>query len=121
MGQVTTNLNRGAKAPGLRRFYNALTGPQSGQEAWLTFIVPPDKFDAFRLQKIAGEEKLGQQYSIKQRVISMPSSIEPFTSSQASSRRKARRASTLRKASTPLATFVPLPHHHHACAIRVVS
>ena len=70
-GQVTTNLDHGAKAAGLRAAHRVLTDAKAGKQAWLTFVVPPDKFAAFKKQKIEGPLDT-KKFNIGQRVMKMP-------------------------------------------------
>ena len=74
LGHATTNLKHGAKTIGLRKAYAVLRGPQvpqAGGHAWLTFVVPPDKFEQYKLQEIKGPLD-GTKCRIRQRVLKMP-------------------------------------------------
>ncbi|KAK9907683.1 hypothetical protein WJX75_008057 [Coccomyxa subellipsoidea] len=70
MGQVTIDLDHGAKATGLRAAHNVLRAGQSGQAVHLTFVVPSDRYDNFPKQKI-GKIDL-KRYPIIQRVLKIP-------------------------------------------------
>ncbi len=71
MGLVTTNLDPGAKAAGLRDAHAVLNGPKASKQAWLTFVVPPEKFAKFKRQKISGPPD-AKKINIRQRVMKMP-------------------------------------------------
>ena len=71
MGLVTTSLNHGAKASGLRAVHGILARPKASKQAWLTFVVPPDKFADFNQQKIIGPLNT-KKFNIRQRVLKMP-------------------------------------------------
>ena len=71
MGQVTTNFDHGTEAAGLEAAHEVLSGPWAGKQAWLTFVVPPDKFASFKKQKIPGP-LLMKKLDIRQRVMKMP-------------------------------------------------
>ncbi len=56
------------KASALRSAYAVSTGPKTTKamgKAWLTFVVPPDKFSAFRLQDT-------KRFRVQQHVFKMP-------------------------------------------------
>lgn len=59
------------EAQGLRKACAVLRGPKEGGQAWLTFIVPPDKFDKFKNQKMRGHLGL-KKHNFRQRVLKMP-------------------------------------------------
>ena len=69
LGQVTINLRHGAKAPGLQNAYSALTGPLKSGYAWLTFVVPPDRFANYKLQQLKSLDLT--RFTIKQRVMKL--------------------------------------------------
>ncbi|KAK9805693.1 hypothetical protein WJX72_012256 [[Myrmecia] bisecta] len=67
MGQVTIDLDHGAKAAGLRAAHNVLRAGQNGQAVHLTFVVPSDRYDNFPKQKIGKVDR--KRYPISQRVL----------------------------------------------------
>lgn len=71
LGWITTSFDNGIEAPQLRKAHAVLTGPKAGEQAWLTFIVPPEKFADFKQQKISGRLN-PKKVNIKQRVMKMP-------------------------------------------------
>ena len=70
MGQVTTKLGQGADAAGLRAAHAVLNGPKASKQAWMTFVVPPDKFATFKRQEMSGP--LDRKFNIRQHVMKMP-------------------------------------------------
>ena len=59
------------EAQGLRKACAVLRGPKAGGQAWPTFIVPPDKFEKFKIQKMRGHLGL-KKHNFWQRVLKMP-------------------------------------------------
>ena len=74
LGHVTTQLDRGVKGKRLPSGWAAMNATREGYPIWLTFIVPPDKFDAFRKQKILKPWVFNDR--IRQRILKMPLSSQ---------------------------------------------
>ncbi len=71
IGYLNIHMDREVRADGLRKAYAVLRGPKDGSHAWLTWVVPPNKYDDFSEQQVLNKIHL-KKFKIRQRVLKFP-------------------------------------------------